>query len=54
LKKIQQERKFFFFDQKKKNANFLSLGLLKGPKLQEKPSALKGEHPALQKDVVTS
>jgi hypothetical protein len=44
------EKKLYFF--KSKIAIFLSLGLFTGcplSKLQEKPSTLKREHPALQK-----
>jgi hypothetical protein len=46
LKKLYSCNFLYFFDQK--IAIFLSLRLFKG-RPQEKPSALKREHPALQK-----
>ncbi len=44
-KKLQLRKNSIFLS---KTAIYLSLGLHKGSKLQEKPSALKREHPALK------
>jgi hypothetical protein len=47
MKKITAENFFFFFGSKNYNLP-IPRPLSRTPKLQEKPSALKKEHPALQ------